>query len=291
MGSSGGKIGATIGGAFGGPIGAGLGYYAGSNLQGGKTGGPGIYDTTPGGSPYNAYLNKNPFTQQLLQSGLYEQGFFAPNFLTGTKTQAGGALGALQDSFSVLAGSAYLGDQFLNTFGPQQIETQGKLAQKDIETLSQLPQYKDFFNTQNQLQQTAQSGLAGLGGGFGEVPGAVDQQLGNYYAQGVSRLGLQGSPLGANQGGTAYAATKAQLGEQFRNSRINQALGIQQGFRMPGSLLGAVSNPTLDFSQAYNIYQGFGQKKALEQQRRDQINAGYGSLLGGVLNTATAALI
>lgn len=228
---------------------------------------------TPGGTPLYKNVAEDPFQSQLVQSGLYEQGLLPKGYIQGKGGDFGGALSNLQAAAGLQAASYQLSNQL------------APLSAQNFETISQLPQYKEFFKNQNLLQQTAAQGLEGLDGGFGDVPAAVDKQLGNFYAQGVSRFGLEGSPLGVGQASTAYAATKAQLGEQIRSSRIQQALGVQSGF----SLLGlAAPQGGLGFNDAYNILAGYKQQKLGKEQLKLQTQAGYGALAGSVLSTAAA---
>lgn len=259
---------------------------------------------TPGGLPVYPGMEQNPFWGQLIQSGLFDKGLIPSGILSGGRTEAGGALGQLQTIMGTQAAGEFFGLQarnefapqenqfqqdFLKQYGPGQIETAGMLAGKDIQELSKLPQYADFFKTQSLLQSTAQAGLEGLGGAGGPLPSAVDKAINESYAQGVAKFGGFGQPGIVDSASTGLSATKALLGEQIRGSRINQALGVNQGFRMPGSLLGSVGVPNVGFGplgtdQAANLFQLYKSGKMADIQRRDSITQGYGSLLGQGLN-------
>lgn len=225
--------------------------------------------------------DQDPFYAQLMNSGLFEQGLLDPATMNGKQTDFGGGLQDLRAILGLQAAGEEFSQGLREKYLPGQIDFAGKMAQKDIETLSQLPQYKNFFKTQDLLQQTAQEGLQGSIGDSAEM-----KDFGNALGTTAARFGLEGSPYAAQ----GYTKALGGAAEGIRSQRIQQALGVQQGFRIPGSLLGSVKGfEALGTSGAYDIFQGRRQRESGKDQYRLSTQQGYGQLVGSGLNLATSA--
>lgn len=299
------------------------GYGFGGSGSGSSTGQGGQLAFTPGGLGFQQqaldYGGGNPLLQQLVQSGLFDTGPLSTNFLQSgfAKNATFKGIQNIQDQSALAAAQFYASDQLTKQLAPQAIQTQldllgqfapkqldlaAGIAQKDLELLSQLPQYKDFFQTQSLLSQTAQEGLQSLGGPGGSaglVPGEVGQAFEDSVSNIAARFGLEGQAGAALAGGASLGAQKQLLGEQIRESRINQALGVNQAFRIPGSLAAGVGLPSLGlqptgFGGAQQLLGGIqGQQLAQHQQNKADKSAlagGIGSLVAGGIGAFTGGL-
>ena len=197
-----------------------------------------------GSLDFTDYINFLPPTGDTLQN----QGLFG----SAEATSANQLFGIKSTQLLDLLSSLGLSKEFIPKFAQQELDLAkqiipGQLAfQTDIfgKALGGAKGaltgagFGDLFAGQDLLSKTAMEGLQGLGGGVGSLPGAVDKQLGDFYASSLSRFG-EGNVAAAGQASSAFAATKASLGEQIRQQRINQALGVQQsGLGLAGFLTG-----------------------------------------------------
>lgn len=258
-----------------------LGKTGASSVVGGLLGG--IPGALLGGLTSSAYQNKgggiqgggpDPFFQQLADAGFVQQGLIPYQQYTQGNTLVGNVLAKqLQPTLAAQAASSVIGSNAANALAPQQIQAQAELSAKDYEALKSSPMYGQFIKNQELLQQSAAAGLE---------PGADKAQLtdiSNILGQTAASFGLEGSPFAAQ----GYAQALGGAAQGIRSQRINDALNVQNNFRMPGSFLGGLQGlGQIGFSDAFNLLQSQTSQKFLENQNDLGIKQGYGQLLGSV---------